>query len=105
MKTKRVVLSLLLAPSLALTAAWPAFGASQDAFFWQELQRTDGVQERDLAAPPTRATAEVARRDAATGDWFEAERRKTDGYVAEQAAPESDAATANAMASPSRVLR
>lgn len=92
MKAKTLVSILLLSGSTLATL--PGFAASTDEFFWKELQRTDGFQDRDVSsAIRTSPGNGGARGDSNAGDWFSVERQKTDGYVVA-----SDTATADARA-------
>lgn len=83
-------LRTLIGCALAISIALPAIAATQDEFFWKELQRSDGSQE---PFPLPRAAAPARQEEPAAGsDWFAAERQKTDGYAAERDA--RDACTA-----------
>ncbi len=88
MTTKvRIPTAISIASSLvALGSAFPALASDQSAFFWKELQRTDGVSlQQTVVALNAYAFNGEDRFAVAKPDWFATERQRTEGYRHERA--------------------
>ena len=85
--------ALLIASSLvAISATLPTYASDQFEIFWRELQRTDGASVSQTNLPRETSALKSGDKSAmATHEWFEAERRKTDGYRDENGAATSPA--------------
>ena len=88
MTTKvRIPTAISIASSLvALGSALPALASDQSAFFWKELQKTDGVSLPQTVVPMNANAFDGEDKFAvAEPDWFATERQKTEGYRDERA--------------------
>ncbi len=81
-KKLRISIPLILASLFGASLSAPALAASQDDYFWANVQLTEGIQAGQASPMPTATQIGEAQAQ----DWFALERQKTDGFIADASA-------------------